>query len=222
MDRRKRETPRLNPPHKFTTKYLGCIGHPQAVDLMNRLKAGRIREEIGDRLLLLEHPPVITMGRRNSAADFRLEPEHIEKKGIAVIRTDRGGKLTYHGPGQLVLYFIFNIGALGLSIGSMVWKVEEGIRLFLQKNGIDSQRDPKNPGLWVGRHKIASLGFHVERGVTTHGASLNICPDLKPFSYINPCGASGARVTGFLEQTGKSPPLKEVGCELVKNYREIF
>lgn len=154
--------------------------------------------------------------------DLKITLAEIEKKGIEFVKTDRGGKLTYHGPGQLIGYFIVNIQARKLSIEEMVWKAEEGIRLFLEGEGVTASRDKKNPGLWVGREKIASLGFHVERGVTTHGIALNLTNDLTPFNYMIPCGVSDAGVTSVLKLTGRTLSIEEAGKKLAQIYKKIF
>lgn len=189
---------------------------------MNTLKSRRIQNEISDTLLFLEHPPVITMGRRESSGDLKISADEIARNGIEFVKTDRGGKLTYHGPGQLIGYFIFNISQKKWSIEEMVWKAEEGIRLFLESHGVKATRDSQNPGLWIGKEKIASLGFHVERGVTTHGIALNLTADLKPFDYMVPCGLPDRGVTSLLLQTGHSPALKESAQMLTVIYQKLF
>lgn len=202
--------------------FLGLTPYSEALKKMHQLRDARLLNKITDQLLFLEHPPVITMGRRELGKDFKMDPAHFKKLGIDLIETDRGGKLTYHGPGQLVVYFIFNIAKRGLKIGDLVWKAEEGILKLLVEKGIRAHRDKRNPGLWIGNDKIASLGFHVHRGVTTHGVALNINNDLKPFSYFTPCGLVGAGVTSMSLLTGKKFALKEISFILQSHYESLF
>lgn len=202
--------------------FLGLTPYQEALSKMNQLRGERLSNKIPDQLLFLEHPPVITMGRRKSNDDFKRNPADFKKLGIEMVETDRGGKLTYHGPGQLVVYFIFNIEERRLKIGDLVWRGEEGILCFLKEKGIKASRDERNPGIWVGNDKIASLGFHVTKGVTTHGVALNVNNDLKPFSYFVPCGLAEAGVTSVNLLTGKEFALKEISFNLQSHYVRLF
>ena len=202
--------------------FLGCVPYRDAIDRMNRLRDERLADRISDQLLFLEHPPVITMGRRKSHEDLKIDPDMLKKKGIEFIETDRGGKLTYHGPGQLVVYFIVNIEARKMTIDQMVWTVEEGIKQCLAKYGILADRDERNPGIWVGNSKIASVGLHVHRGVTTHGVALNISCDLTPFGYMTPCGIVGAGVTALSELSHRDYSMDEVSPNLRRCYEKLL
>lgn len=202
--------------------HLGILPYLEALKVMNEKRNQRLSGQISDEILFLEHPPVITMGRRFSKNDLHVSKEELLKKGIDFIETDRGGRLTYHGPGQLVGYFIVYLEERSLSIGDMVWKTEEGIRLLLKEYGIEAVRDARNPGLWVDNLKISSLGFHVHRGVTTHGMSLNISNDLKPYTYFIPCGVEGGGVTSFLQLKGEKIALKELSSKLADYYQLLF
>lgn len=204
------------------SRFLGTVAYQAALELMNQLRSERLQNIISDQLLFFEHPPVITMGRRDASGDFVLSPEEIRQKGIDLVQTDRGGKLTYHGPGQLVIYFIFDIAARKLPIDKFVWLAEEGLRLLLADYDIVAKRDKKNPGLWLGNKKIASLGFHIHKGITTHGIALNVWNDLTPFSFMVPCGVAEAAVTSVLLETGKKEALQKVGKKLLKVYGDVF
>lgn len=203
-------------------QWLGRLPYRLALNQMLEFRRARLKEEIPDTLICLEHEPVITMGRRPSFQDLKLSPEALSQQGIDLVETDRGGKLTYHGPGQLVIYFIVNLEKRGLSIGGMVNLAEEGILQTLKSYQIISRRDKRNPGIWVQNQKIASLGFHVYRGVTTHGIALNVNCDLTPFSFFIPCGISGAGVTSLYQETGKKYHLEEIGNDLLKTYQELL
>lgn len=202
----------------FESKFLGRIPYSKGVELMNQLRSRRLENKISDTLLFLEHDPVITMGRRESENDLRLTKKELYKKGIGFVKTDRGGKLTYHGPGQLVGYFIFNIEKLGYGIDKFVWQVEEGLRLLLESYCIYAIRDQKNPGLWIKNKKIVSLGFHVHKGVTTHGIALNVHCNLTPFTYMVPCGVEGRGVTSMLKEINIRLDIKEIALKLKNHY----
>lgn len=200
----------------------GLISYSQAMELMEKLRVERTKGEIPDQILFLEHPPIITMGRRPAQQDLKLSIVELQKKGIDFIETDRGGKLTYHGPGQLVIYFIFDLNQRALSIADFVWKAEEGLKLYLKTLDILVERDPQNPGLWIGLQKIASVGFHIQKGITTHGVALNLTCDLTPFSYMVPCGIPSTIPTSVLLQTGKHVSVLEAGQTLQTCYVQIF
>lgn len=146
-------------------------------------------------LLLLEHPPVFTLGRNGDASNV-LDPH-----GIPVRRIDRGGDVTYHGPGQLVGYPILDIARLG--VRRFVRSIEESILDLLSGLGVEARRKEGCVGIWAGRGKIASIGIRVSRGVSTHGFALNVSNDLTPFGYIHPCGMPGCEVTSVSRELGR-------------------
>ncbi len=153
-----------------------------------------------DEIWLLQHPPVYTQGQAGKA-------EHILAPGtIAVVQSDRGGQVTYHGPGQLVVYFLLNLHRRGYGIRSLVERIENATIDLLRGYGIEAASDRNAPGVYVGsgaaRAKIASLGLRVRRGCTYHGLSINVDMDLEPFSRINPCGYSGLRMTQIADLGG--------------------
>ncbi len=208
-------------------KFLGLVPYQEASRLMADYHAQRLQGKIPDTFLFLEHPPIVTMGRRNSQADLHVSTEFLKEQGVDFIETDRGGRLTYHGPGQLVVYFIVDINQRKLSqrklsIEKLVYLVEEGLKNLLQSYGITANRDERNPGIWVGNEKIASLGFHVSRGVTTHGLALNVMNDLTPFSYFTPCGIPTAGVTSMQSQTSKKYDVKEVANRLKSEFEKLL
>jgi len=122
----------------------------------------------------------------------------------------------------LVIYFIFDLNQRGLSIADFVWKAEEGLKLYLETLNIHTERDAKNPGLWIKSHKIVSVGFHIQKGITTHGVALNLTCDLTPFSYLIPCGIPTSVPTSVLLQVGKSISALEAGQTLQTCYTQIF
>lgn len=183
---------------------LGVVPYDDAVALQERLRAARQRDEIGDLLLLLEHPPVYTKGRRTTAAELPMGEDWYEMQGIEVRDTARGGRVTYHGPGQLVGYPIMRIA----DVLEFVRTMERGVIAALADEGIEAQVREGLTGVWVEDRKIGSIGVHVSRGVTMHGFAVNVENDLQPFSWIVPCGIDGVRMTSVLAETGRPDPMR--------------
>lgn len=175
-----------------------------------RLREARRRGQIPDTIVLVEHPRVITAGRRPADSDFRIPPQELKKQGFAVEKVNRGGKLTYHGPGQLVIYFILSLSPLGLSVPRLVHWVEQTGLETLSAFEIEATRRPGFPGLWVGEKKIASLGLAVDRGISMHGMALNVCPNLLDFKVIVPCGMVDCEITSIHLESSRAPSLSEV------------
>ena len=199
---------------------LGIVDYEKALLLQNRLAEARGKEEIPDTLLLLQHPPVVTMGKSGKAQNV-LSPQVLESKNIKVIYTDRGGDVTYHGPGQLVLYPILNLRAYRLSVPGYVWNLEETAIRLLASYGIAAGRIEKLRGVWVGQEKIAALGVHLSRWISKHGLALNVSTDLDPFSLINPCG-TGRRATSMAALLGRRFSMDEVEEKMIRSFGEVF
>lgn len=175
---------------------LGSVPYGEALALQEAVRAARQQDAIPDVLLLLEHPPVYTRGRRTADAELPLA-DH----GIEIVDVDRGGKLTYHGPGQLVGYPIVRLGPIVEFLRTM----EQAIVAALASEGIEARGADERPtGVWVGDRKIASLGIHVQRRVSTHGFAINVDGDLEPFSWIVPCGLDGVQMTSVARETGQT------------------
>jgi lipoate-protein ligase B len=199
---------------------LGVVDYEQALRLQNRIAAARRDEKIQDVLLLLQHPPVITMGKSGRAQNV-LAPQTLEEKKIKVIYTDRGGDVTYHGPGQLVVYPILSLRLHGLSVPDYVWCLEEMTIRLLAAYGIPARRVEKLRGVWVELEKIAALGVHLSRWVSKHGLALNVNTDLNPFTLINPCG-TGRRATSMAEILGRELPMEEIESAMLQSFGEVF
>ena len=174
---------------------LGRIDYTAAVQLQDELAERRLNEQIPDTLLLLEHPPVITLGRRASAADIYAPASLLATKGIDVQRTTRGGLVTYHGPGQVVGYPIVKLRARGLTVPCYVRALELGVIAALGEIGIDAWIDGGHVGVWTAHGKIAAIGVAQRHGVSLHGFAVNLQPDLAHFELINPCGIGDLGVT---------------------------
>jgi lipoyl(octanoyl) transferase len=175
---------------------LGVVPYPEAVALQERLRAARQADAVPDLLLLLEHPPVYTRGRRATAADLPRGERWYREQGIAVEDSDRGGQVTYHGPGQLVGYPIVRVD----SVRGYVAALERAMIAALRDEGIAATAPDGLTGVWTGGAKIGSIGVHVSRHVTTHGFAVNVDNDLEPFQWIAACGVEGAHVTSVARE----------------------
>ena len=176
---------------------LGLIDYERAWDLQHQLWSRRVEEELPDVLLFLEHPHVITLGRRGNRSHLIASPEVLEAMKIPLFHVERGGDVTYHGPGQIVVYPVFNLKDYGYRLVRYVSQLEEVILSVLKDFGIVGRRDPLNRGVWVDGEKIASVGVAIKRWVAFHGLSLNYETDLKYFELINPCGLEGKKMTSM-------------------------
>jgi lipoyl(octanoyl) transferase len=185
---------------------LGLVPYSEALELQLRLREARQADEIPDTLLLLEHPPVYTRGRRATPAELPLGESFYAAQGIEIIDVDRGGLVTYHGPGQLVGYPIMRIG----DIIGYLRSIESAIIAALAEQGIEAQGGGARPtGVWTAGSKIASIGVHVSRRVTTHGFAVNADNDLEPFTWIVPCGLEGVAITSIARETASGAPTLE-------------
>ena len=189
---------------------LGTVAYRDALALQAQVRERRQREEIADTLLLLEHPPVYTRGRRSGAGELALGEAFYRDRAIDVVDTDRGGRVTYHGPGQLIGYPIMRIG----DVGGYLRTMEGAILGALAETGVAARsrcaEGPDYTGVWVQDRKIASIGVHVSRGVTSHGFAVNLDMDLGPFSWIVACGLPGVTMTSVALEL---PPGEQVGPE---------
>lgn len=187
-----------------------------------RLERLRLADEIPDTVILLEHPPVLTIGHRGEEANVVAEASLLHKLGIEVHRTSRGGDVTYHGPGQIVVYPIVHLDQSRLSVAQFVSLLEETMIRTVAEHGVDARRMPNRPGIFVGNDKIGAVGIHVSRGVTTHGLALNVDPDLSHFDLIVPCGLRHHGVTSLRRAAGRGVDETEVQKALVKNLANLM
>lgn len=177
----------------------------------------RMRKEgfARDTLILVEHPPVVTVGRNGHAENFKGlkdEPFFIE----------RGGDVTYHGPGQLVVYFVFNLARRGRDLHLFMDQIQQGVIAALAEYGIEARKDDTNTGVWVDDHKIASIGIAVKHWITYHGTAVNVATDLTEFSNINPCGLNAEVMTSLARLTGKDVTVSQFADVILAKYSEIF
>jgi lipoyl(octanoyl) transferase len=200
----------------------GVVPYKEARELQRELEGRRQREEIPDVLLLLEHPPVYTRGRRSKPEELPMGAAWYEAQGIEVTDTDRGGLVTYHGPGQLVAYPIVHLGAYGDDVLGFVRGLERVIIDSLGAHGVSAGTREGLTGVWVGERKIASIGLHVSRGVTTHGLAVNVNNDLQPFEWVVPCGIEGVSMTSLGRELGAEQNLDAFADTLVTSYAKVF
>lgn len=188
---------------------LGTVPYLEALELQSTLHARRAAGEIGDTLLLLEHPHVYTIGRRGSRSDVLLDTEALTARGVDVIETDRGGQVTYHGPGQLVGYPIVDLGPAA-DLLAYVRCLERVMVATLEHFDLQAAGDPACTGVWIDDAKIGAIGVRVTRSITKHGFALNVGTDLSYFAGIVPCGISDRGVTSMANELDTTPSMDDV------------
>jgi lipoyl(octanoyl) transferase len=209
---------------------LGRLDYAAALALQQQVSALRQQESIGDVLLLVEHPPVLTLGRNARREHVVAGDELLSRRGIALFETNRGGDVTYHGPGQLVGYPILHLRSFTPSLGIVEYlrKLEEVLIRTCADYGVLTQRAPGRAGVWtmpggtVPEKKIAALGVHVARGVTTHGFALNVTTDLDDFALIVPCGIRDRGVTSIEAEADSTPSLDQVSNSVSRHFGRVF
>jgi lipoyl(octanoyl) transferase len=203
---------------------LGVIGYQEALDLQHRLVEDRKAGRIADQLLLLEHPPVITLGvrTRNDRSHLLQTPESLAAQGIDVFETGRGGDVTYHGPGQLVGYPILDLKPDRCDVHRYVRDLEEVLIRAVAAFGIDAQRIAGLTGIWVGSEKLAAIGVRISRWVTSHGFAVNVNTNLDHFGLIVPCGIADKGVTSMERLLGHRVEMVEVETEVARQFSLTF
>lgn len=204
--------------------WLGRVGYADGVRLQEAAREGLRRGGGREHLFLLEHPHVYTLGRNASAADVVLGPEALAERGIEVAECDRGGQVTYHGPGQLVGYPVIALDPDRRDIRRYVHDLQETLLRTLADFGVEAGRREGQDfvGVWVGEEKIASLGIHLKRWITTHGFALNVSTDLGYFAGIVACGLPQVQLTSIERLTGRRPPLAEVAAVYARHFADVF
>lgn len=231
---------------QVTIQRVGLIPYREGLELQSRSAADRATSGFSDILLLVEHPPTYTRGRRADLSELPMGIEWYERQGIEVHEVDRGGQVTYHGPGQLVAYPIIDLSNYADDVHLYVRNLEETMISTLDDLGVEAGTIDGLTGVWTGLpreemhghdaedlatvgavaegrlRKIGSIGVHVRRGITTHGLSINIECDLQPFEWIVPCGIEGCKATSVLKETGDSPGMDGAFDALTRNYCAVF
>jgi lipoyl(octanoyl) transferase len=203
---------------------LGTIGYQEALDLQAQLVEDRKHGRIPDRLLLLEHPAVITLGvrARHDRAHVLASPEALAAQGVGLFEAGRGGDVTYHGPGQLVGYPIIDLKPDRCDVHRYVRDLEEVLIRAVATFGITASRVPGLTGIWVGNDKLAAIGVRISRWVTSHGFALNVSTDLSHFNLIVPCGIADRGVTSMERLLGRPVPMAEVETAVISAFRAVF
>jgi lipoate-protein ligase B len=210
------EVKNVNPPRTLTVAWLGTVEYNAALELQNALVAARLRDDIGDVLLLLEHPHVYTLGR---GADERFV---LNPGGIPVYRVSRGGQVTYHGPGQLIGYPIVKLEGAERDVIRYLRQLEQVLIATLATVGIEARRRCGLTGVWIGQEKIASIGVGLRRWVSQHGFALNVAADLSFFDAIVPCGITGCRMTSITAQGLGEVTTESIGRIAAEQFAAVF
>jgi lipoyl(octanoyl) transferase len=200
----------------------GTVPYDAGVALQDRWHAARLAGEAPDTLLLLEHPPVITLGRSSHRENLLVDPAELAARGVEVRESARGGDVTYHGPGQLVGYPIVDLNHRGRDVHRYLRDVEEALIRALAHWGLPGERAAGLTGVWVGRDKVAAIGIGVRRWVTWHGFALNVRTDLDAFSLIVPCGIRDRGVTSLARLLGRPVPDDEAAAVVVEAFSAVF
>lgn len=201
---------------------LGLVDYAAALVLQKQRVEERKADVIPDTLILLEHPHVYTLGRSARRENLLIGPEQLTRIGAAVFQTDRGGDITYHGPGQLVGYPVFNLAQHRRDIAWYMRCLEEVFIGLAADYGISAHRIAGLTGVWVGSEKLAALGVHISRWVTSHGFALNVRTDLRYFDWIIPCGIRDKGVTSLEKLSGRPFEMSEVTHRVVERFGEVF
>ena len=203
---------------------LGTVGYQAALDLQMQLVEERKQGRIPDQLLLLEHPPVITLGarNRNTRSNVLESAETLAQRGVGLFETGRGGDVTYHGPGQLVGYPIIELPPARHDVHRYVRDLEELLIQAVSDFGISATRIPGLTGIWVGDNKLAAIGVRISRWVTSHGFALNVSTDLSNFGLIVPCGITDKGVTSMERLMNRTVPMAEVADAVVTRFHGLF
>jgi lipoate-protein ligase B len=187
--------------------------------LITARRTGALQTDI---VLFLEHPPVFTLGRRGGRESLLVSDGFLEKAGIPIIHVERGGNITYHGPGQLVAYPILDLQTAGIRVVDFVSCLEEVMLRTAENWGIAAERNDANRGIWVGSKKMGSIGIAVRRGISFHGLALNVQTDLTPFSWIQPCGLKGVGMTSMQQESAQAFSMHQVRAVLKKQFEAVF
>lgn len=202
---------------------LPVVSYRNGLSLQKRLLNARVADpELPDAVLLLEHKPVFTLGRRGGREHLVVEEAHLRRHGIDIVDTERGGFITYHGPGQLVAYPIVNIRRRRQGVADFVSSLEEVMIRIAARWGVVAQRRPEYRGVWIGDRKLGSIGIAVRRGITFHGLAINICPDLTPFAWINPCGIEQAVMTSLEAEGAADASIPAARLEMKSAFETVF
>ncbi len=205
-------------------KYLGQVPYLEALILQDELHKSVLSGTLGmdGCMLLLSHEPVITFGKYSSEKNLLVDEDRLTELGVNLYRSSRGGDITCHEPGQLVVYPVLNLKKLHLGVKEYVCMLEKAVIGFLSEFGISGETVKGRPGVWVGNNKIASIGINISKFVTTHGIAINIFNSLQSFGYVNPCGFSDIGMTSVKHLNGECDDLEKAGIIFLKHFETVF
>jgi len=202
---------------------LGLMEYDRACRLQSQLVAAKINGSFsGDIILFLEHPAVFTLGRRGGREYLQVDESFLERAGIPIVQAERGGYITYHGPGQLVVYPIIDLEARRIGVPDFVAALEEIMLQTVKSSGIKAQRNSTNAGIWVDHRKMGSIGIALRKGISFHGLALNVNLDLTPFSWVQPCGLEGVSMTSVQQELGKEISMADVIYEVKTHFKSVL
>ena len=213
----------MNKSKKWLCLELGTLEYGRAWDLQTSLVDARKKRIIDrDVILLLEHHPVFTLGRRGGMEDLTVSRNFLKKSGISVIQVERGGVITFHGPGQLIMYPIIDLNAARMRVVDYVERLEEVMIMTVAEWGIIAERNSLNRGIWVGNKKLGSIGIAIRRGICFHGMSLNVNISMKHFGWMNPCGLRETGTTSMKQELSQKVSMNKVCGAVKKHVESVF
>ncbi|HUX49935.1 MAG TPA: lipoyl(octanoyl) transferase LipB [Spirochaetia bacterium] len=208
---------------KLAVMDVGRMGYAEALELQFSMVEKRQADEIEDTLILVEHPEVITMGRSATESDVLIGPEQLRSLGVEVFHVNRGGEVTYHGPGQLVGYLIINLYNHQRKLKKFVGDLEEVfVRMLAAEYNTEARHDDEHRGVWVGNDKITAIGIAIKNAVTMHGFAFNVNVELDHFGWIVPCGIKDRGQTSLQALLGRQLSMDSVKAQLVKYFCDVF
>ncbi|MEZ4527297.1 MAG: lipoyl(octanoyl) transferase LipB [Desulfobacterales bacterium] len=202
----------------FLWMELPLTPYGEAAEMQRQIVAAKKEKRLKkDAVLILEHPPIFTLGRNRGREHLMVSEKFLAEKNMQVVQTERGGNITFHGPGQLVVYPILDMNAGHIGIREYVEGLEKIMSLTVREWGIDAHGDAQNRGLWIGNRKLGSIGVAVKHGICFHGLALNVNMDLEPFTWINPCGLCDIQMSTVEKESGKKISVAQVRTVLKKH-----
>jgi len=214
---------RSRPIKEWLIAELSLRAYPEVLDLQRKLvDLKTVSRTAPDIMLLVEHPAVFTLGRRGRRTHLLVAEDFLQKRGIEVVHVERGGDITYHGPGQLVGYPIVDLRSKSWGVTDFVELLEELMIRVAADYGVTAVRDIKNRGIWVANHKLGSVGIAIRKEISFHGMAINVNTSLEPFTWINPCGLEGVQATSLKRELGKAIPMEDIRQAACRHTRDIF
>ncbi|SMC44310.1 lipoyl(octanoyl) transferase [Desulfocicer vacuolatum DSM 3385] len=201
----------------FELMDLGLVDYEKALDLQQQYVTQKKNKALEtDMILMLEHPAVFTLGKRGGRENLMVSEDFLKEQKVPVVQTGRGGNITFHGPGQLVVYPIMDLDRAGMGVADFVHLLEEIMIQMAGDVGVTARRSSANHGIWVENRKLGSIGLSITRGISFHGLALNANVDLTPFSWVNPCGLSGVSMTSLENELQQKSPKGSISMPVVK------